>query len=74
MSTLIVLMPPRDPAVHSQEWQLPELPFVLLDKAGNTQRAGRSALGELIAGRPPAGPSLEGSRPQGAGKGNKWLL
>ncbi len=40
-------MPPRDPAVHSQEWQLPELPFVLLDKAGNTQRAGRSALGLL---------------------------
>ncbi|RAR66797.1 general secretion pathway protein L [Paraburkholderia unamae] len=47
MSTLIVLMPPRDPAVHSQEWQLPELPFVLLDKAGNTQRAGRAALGLL---------------------------
>ncbi|MFP3797415.1 type II secretion system protein GspL [Paraburkholderia sp. SIMBA_027] len=47
MSTLIVLMPPRDPAVHSQEWQLPELPFLLLDKAGNTQRAGRSALGLL---------------------------
>ncbi|MCP3717892.1 type II secretion system protein GspL [Paraburkholderia sp. CNPSo 3281] len=47
MSTLIVLMPPRDPAVHSQEWQLPELPFVLLDKTGSTQRAGRSALGLL---------------------------
>ena len=47
MSTLIVLMPPRDPAVHSQEWQLPELPFLLLDKAGRTQRAGRSALGLL---------------------------
>ncbi|TDV37384.1 general secretion pathway protein L [Paraburkholderia caballeronis] len=47
MSTLIVLMPPRDPAVHSQEWQLPELPFLLLDKAGRTQRAGRSALALL---------------------------
>jgi len=47
LSTLIVLMPPRDPAVHSQEWQLPELPFVLLDKAGNTQRAGRATLGLL---------------------------
>jgi general secretion pathway protein L len=47
LSTLIVLMPPRDPAVHSQEWQLPELPFLLLDKAGRTQRAGRSALGLL---------------------------
>ncbi|MDR3100675.1 MAG: type II secretion system protein GspL, partial [Paraburkholderia sp.] len=47
MSTLIVLMPPRDPAVHSQEWQLPELPFVLLDKAGQTQRSGRAALGLL---------------------------
>ncbi len=47
MSTLIVLMPPRDPAVHSQEWQLPELPFVLLDKTGHTQRAGRAALALL---------------------------
>ncbi len=47
MSTLIVLLPPRDPAVPSQEWQLPELPFVLLDKSGSTQRAGRSALALL---------------------------
>ncbi|MBC8726972.1 type II secretion system protein GspL [Paraburkholderia sp. UCT2] len=47
MSTLIVLLPPRDPAVPSQEWQLPELPFVLLDKTGRTQRAGRSALALL---------------------------
>jgi general secretion pathway protein L len=47
LSTLIVLMPPRDPAVHSQEWQLPDLPFVLLDKSGNTQRAGRASLGLL---------------------------
>lgn len=76
MSTLIVLMPPRDPAVHSQEWQLPELPFVLLDKAGNTQRAGRAALGLLprasatvllIAARdlltvPAAVPPLKGPR------------
>ncbi|WP_027793116.1 type II secretion system protein GspL [Paraburkholderia acidipaludis] len=50
MSTLIVLMPPRDPAVHSQEWQLPELPFVLLDKTGHTQRAGRAALALLPRG------------------------
>jgi general secretion pathway protein L len=47
LSTLIVLLPPRDPAVPSQEWQLPDLPFVLLDKSGRTQRAGRSALGLL---------------------------
>ncbi|MFM0295538.1 MULTISPECIES: type II secretion system protein GspL [Paraburkholderia] len=47
MSTLIVLLPPRDPAVPSQEWQLPELPFVLLDKSGRTQRAGRLALALL---------------------------
>ncbi|WP_233832987.1 type II secretion system protein GspL [Paraburkholderia sp. ZP32-5] len=47
MSTLIVLLPPRDPAVPSQEWQLPELPFTLLDKSGRTQRAGRSALALL---------------------------
>ena len=47
MSTLIVLLPPRDPAVSSQEWQLPDLPFLLLDKSGRTQRAGRSALALL---------------------------
>ncbi|MGF6473001.1 hypothetical protein QFZ89_008252 [Paraburkholderia youngii] len=47
MSTLIVVLPPRGPAVPSQEWQLPELPFVLLDKAGRTQRAGRTALALL---------------------------
>ncbi|MDR6375242.1 type II secretion system protein GspL [Paraburkholderia caledonica] len=47
MSTLIVLLPPRDPAVPSQEWQLPDLPFVLLDKSGRPQRAGRSALALL---------------------------
>jgi general secretion pathway protein L len=47
LSTLIVLLPPRDPAVPSQEWQLPDMPFLLLDKSGRTQRAGRSALGLL---------------------------
>lgn len=47
MSTLIVLLPPRDPAVRSQEWQLPELPFLLLDKRGVTQRAGRAAMALL---------------------------
>jgi general secretion pathway protein L len=40
-------LPPRDPAVPSQEWQLPDMPFLLLDKAGRTQRAGRSALALL---------------------------
>ncbi|MDR5733236.1 type II secretion system protein GspL [Caballeronia sp. LZ025] len=47
MSTLIVLLPPRDPAVRSQEWDLPDLPFLLLDKRGETQRAGRAAVGLL---------------------------
>jgi general secretion pathway protein L len=47
LSTLIVLLPPRDPAVRSEEWQLPELPFLLLDKRGATQRAGRATLGLL---------------------------
>jgi general secretion pathway protein L len=37
-------MPARDPSVQAQEWHLPELPFVLLDKAGHTQRSGRAAL------------------------------
>jgi general secretion pathway protein L len=47
LSTLIVLLPPRDPAVRSEEWNLPELPFLLLDKRNVTQRAGRAALGLL---------------------------
>lgn len=47
MSTLIVLLPPRDPAVRSEEWHLPELPFLLLDKRNVTQRAGRAALALL---------------------------
>ncbi|KAA0086133.1 type II secretion system protein GspL [Paraburkholderia sp. T12-10] len=47
MSTLIVLLPPRDPAVPSQEWQLPEMPFVLLDKSGRKERTGRAALAFL---------------------------
>jgi general secretion pathway protein L len=47
LSTLIVLLPPRDPAVRSEEWQLPDLPFLLLDKRGEPQRVGRSALGLL---------------------------
>ncbi|MGN6231288.1 MAG: type II secretion system protein GspL [Trinickia sp.] len=47
MSTLIVLLPPRDPAVPSQEWQLPEMPFMLLDKGGRRERAGRAALAFL---------------------------
>lgn len=44
MSTLIVFLPPRDPAVPSQEWQLPEMPFLLFDKSGRKERAGRAAL------------------------------
>ncbi|SAK44331.1 general secretion pathway protein L [Caballeronia temeraria] len=47
MSTLIVLLPPRDPAVRSEEWHLPDLPFLLLDKRGEPQRVGRAALGLL---------------------------
>ncbi|HEF5872410.1 TPA: type II secretion system protein GspL, partial [Burkholderia cenocepacia] len=47
MSTLIVSLPPREPAVPLQEWQWPELPFMLVDKAGHVQRAGRAALALL---------------------------
>ncbi|CCD41404.1 General secretion pathway protein L [Candidatus Paraburkholderia kirkii UZHbot1] len=47
MNTLIVLLPPRDPAVRSEEWHLPDLPFLLLDKRGEPQRIGRAALGLL---------------------------
>ncbi|MDN7622035.1 type II secretion system protein GspL [Burkholderia cenocepacia] len=47
MSTLIVSLPPREPAVPLQEWQWPELPFTLVDKAGQVQRAGRAAVALL---------------------------
>ena len=47
MSTLIVFLPPRDPAVPSQEWQLPEMPFLLVDKGGRKERAGSAALAFL---------------------------
>ncbi|MFJ1213028.1 type II secretion system protein GspL [Burkholderia pyrrocinia] len=47
MSTLIVSLPPREPAVPLQEWQWPELPFTLVDKVGQVQRAGRAALALL---------------------------
>jgi len=47
VSTLIVSLPPREPAVPLQEWQWPELPFTLVDKAGHVQRAGRAAFALL---------------------------
>ncbi|WP_414443492.1 type II secretion system protein GspL [Burkholderia sp. 22PA0106] len=47
MSTLIVVLPPREPAVPLPEWQWPELSFALVDKAGQTQRAGRASLASL---------------------------
>ncbi|MBI0326809.1 type II secretion system protein GspL [Burkholderia plantarii] len=47
MSTLIVVLPPREPAVPLPEWQWPELSFALLDKGGHAQRAGRSSFATL---------------------------
>ena len=47
MSTLIVQLPPRDPAIASEEWELPELPFVLLDRQHKAMRTGRSSLESL---------------------------
>ena len=43
MTTLIVLLPPRDPAVSAADAPLPELPFVLFGKHGRPQRSGRAA-------------------------------
>lgn len=47
MSTLIVVLPPREPAVPLPDWQWPELSFALVDKAGHTLRAGRASLTTL---------------------------
>lgn len=47
MGTLIVLIPPRDSVPSKQEGQLPQLPFLLLDKAGRTQQVGHASLALL---------------------------
>jgi general secretion pathway protein L len=47
VTTLIVQLPPRDPAVPAQEWALPALPFVLLDKRGRTMRTGAATVALL---------------------------
>lgn len=47
MTTLIVQLPPRDPIVPAQEWSLPALPFVLLDKRGRTMRTGAATVALL---------------------------
>lgn len=44
MNTLIVQLPARNPAVASEEWHLPELPFMLLDRRQNVLRSGRATL------------------------------
>lgn len=54
MSTLIVQLPARDPAIASEEWHLPELPFALLDRQQKLLRTGRAALAML----PPAGATI----------------
>ncbi|MGI4860404.1 MAG: type II secretion system protein GspL [Janthinobacterium lividum] len=50
MSTLTVLLPPRDAALSPQAWQLPALRFVLTDRRGRTVRTGEAPLALL----PPA--------------------
>ena len=47
MTTLIVQLPPRDPGVPAQEWSLPTLPFVLLDKRGRAMRSGSATVALL---------------------------
>jgi len=47
LSTLIVQLPPRDPAIASEEWGLPELPFVLLDRQQKALRTGRASMAML---------------------------
>ncbi|MCY0389190.1 type II secretion system protein GspL [Robbsia sp. Bb-Pol-6] len=44
MSTLTVLLPPRDAALSPQAWQLPALRFVLTDRRGRTLRTGEAPL------------------------------
>jgi len=47
VSTLIVQLPPRNPAQAPEDWRLHELPFVLLDRQKKIMRIGRSELAML---------------------------
>jgi general secretion pathway protein L len=47
LSTLIVQLPSRDPAIAAEEWSLPELPFALLDRQHKALRTGRAHVAML---------------------------
>jgi general secretion pathway protein L len=47
VTTLIVQLPPRDPAIPPEEWSLSELPFVLLDRKQKALRTGRAHVAML---------------------------
>lgn len=51
MSTLTVLMPPREAGVSPQAWQLPALRFVLADRRGRVLRSGEASLALLPKAR-----------------------
>ncbi|WP_185181911.1 type II secretion system protein GspL [Mycoavidus sp. B2-EB] len=51
MTTLVVQLPARDPALTSAQWQLSALPFILFDRRARVLRAGQSSLALLPKAR-----------------------
>ncbi len=51
MTTLVLLLPPRDLGRQPSEWQLGALPFVLFSESGQQLQAGRASLALMPAAR-----------------------
>lgn len=51
LTTLVVQLPARDPALSPAQWQLPALPFMLFDRRDRVLRAGKSSVALLPKAR-----------------------
>lgn len=51
LTTLVVQLPARDPALTSAQWQLSALPFILFDRRARVLRVGQSSLALLPKAR-----------------------
>lgn len=51
LTTLVVQLPARDPALSPAQWQLPALPFMLFDRRDRVLRAGQSSVALLPKAR-----------------------
>lgn len=51
LTTLVVQLPARDPALSPAQWQLPALPFMLFDRRDRVLRTGKSSVALLPKAR-----------------------